>query len=113
MEEIRNDAYDCETIYKGKTKAFHDRMISRKVFEVGQRVLLFHSCLKLFPGKLRSRWVGPFVVTKIFEHGVIEIVSEQTGKSFKVNGHRLKPFFEGFRPMCLDEEEVESPTYEN
>lgn len=28
LEEIRNDAYENEAIYKEKTKAFHDKMIS-------------------------------------------------------------------------------------
>ena len=53
-------------------------MISRKRFEVGQKVLLYHSRLKLFPGKLRSRWVGPFIVTNVFPHGVVEIKSLKT-----------------------------------
>ncbi|KAL0303529.1 UNVERIFIED_CONTAM: hypothetical protein Sradi_6221000 [Sesamum radiatum] len=51
LEEIRNDAYENSRIYKDKTKAFHDHAISRKVFIVGQKVLLFHSKLKLFPGQ--------------------------------------------------------------
>ena len=52
LEEIRNDAYESSKIYKDKTKAMHDRMISRKTFEIGQKVLLFNTRLKLFPGKL-------------------------------------------------------------
>ncbi|RDX75199.1 hypothetical protein CR513_44953, partial [Mucuna pruriens] len=39
----------------------------RKKFKVGQQVLLFHSCLKLIAGKLRSRWDGPFVITNKYE----------------------------------------------
>ncbi|CAN6545159.1 unnamed protein product [Malus baccata var. baccata] len=46
--------------------------------------------------KLRSRWVGPFVVTNIFPHGAVEIRSTKTGNMFKVNGHRLKPYYEPF-----------------
>ncbi|KAK4394161.1 Retrovirus-related Pol polyprotein from transposon.6, partial [Sesamum angolense] len=49
LEEIRNDAYENSKIYKDKAKAFHDRIISRKEFNIGQKVLLFHSKLKLFP----------------------------------------------------------------
>ena len=71
LEEIRNEAYENSRIYKEKTKAFHDKMNLRKNFVVGQKVLLFYSCLKLFPGKLRSRWIGPFVVTNVFTHGVV------------------------------------------
>ena len=43
-------------------------------------------------GKLRSKWIGPFVVTNVFPYGTVEIKSESTDKSFKVSGHRLKPF---------------------
>ena len=65
LEEIRTNAYESARIYKEKTKVFHDKMISRKEFKVGQKVLLYHSWLHLFLGKLRSCWIGPFVVNKI------------------------------------------------
>ena len=55
LEEIRNESYESSRFYKEKTKIFHDRMILRKEFSVGQKVLLLHSKLKLFPSKLRSR----------------------------------------------------------
>ncbi|XP_073120565.1 uncharacterized protein [Henckelia pumila] len=82
LEEIRNDAYASSKIYKEKTKAFHDKMISRRVFEVG---------------KLRSRWIGPFVITDVFPHGALEIKSLEMAKTFKVNGQRLKHYFEGIQ----------------
>jgi hypothetical protein len=44
------------------------------------------------PGKLRSRWIGPFVVLNVFSHGAIDIQSIVTNKVFKVNGHKLEPF---------------------
>ncbi|CAN6687713.1 unnamed protein product [Malus baccata var. baccata] len=84
LEEIRQGAYKSSRIYKERTKAFHDR----------QKVLLFSSRLKLFPGKLKSRWTGPYLVTKIFPHGAVEISNETKGNTFKVNGHRLKPYVE-------------------
>ena len=107
LEEIRNEAFDSAWIYKEKTKAYHDKMLRRKSFVVGQKVLLFHSKLKLFPGKLRSRWIGPFIVTQVFPHGAIQIKSAKTGEHFKVNGHRLKPYYEPYEPNA---EEV--PLYE-
>jgi len=66
LEEIQNDAYENARIYKEKTKSLHDRMITRKEFNVGDKVFLYHSRLKLFPGKLRSCWIGPFVVSIFF-----------------------------------------------
>ena len=55
LDEFRNEAYENARIYKEKIKAWHDKHIMRKEFEAGQRVLLFNSRLKLFPGKLKSR----------------------------------------------------------
>ncbi|VVA38853.1 PREDICTED: LOW QUALITY PROTEIN, partial [Prunus dulcis] len=49
LDEMRNDAYESARIYKEKTKAFHDKAIQRKTFEIGQKVLLFNSRLRLFP----------------------------------------------------------------
>ncbi|KAL5540106.1 hypothetical protein UlMin_044204 [Ulmus minor] len=69
MEEFRNNAYENAKIYKEKTKKWHDRHIQKRDFEEGQQVLLFNSGLKLFPGKLRSRWSGPFTVNKRFSGG--------------------------------------------
>ena len=63
LEEFRNEAYENAQIYKEKMKAWHDKHIVKKKFELGQRVLLFNSRPKLFLGKLKSRWSGPFTVT--------------------------------------------------
>ncbi|XP_059663428.1 uncharacterized protein LOC132309092 [Cornus florida] len=62
LEELRNDAYESARIYKARTKACHDKHIVRKSFKPGNKVWLFNSKLKLFPGKLRSRWDGPYQV---------------------------------------------------
>ncbi|XP_040967150.1 uncharacterized protein [Gossypium hirsutum] len=48
LEEIRNDAYENARVYKEKTKAFHDKFITRKQFSIGQKVLLYDSTLKTF-----------------------------------------------------------------
>jgi len=111
LEEIRNDAYENARIYKGKAKAFHDSCISRKSFTKGQKVILYHSRLKLFPGKLRSRWLGPFIVLTVFDHGSVEIQSLSTGQVFKVNGHRLKPFYEGFDGRDVEKVALDTPSY--
>ena len=89
LEEIRNEAYENARIYKEKTKAFHDNMIRGKTFSIGQKVLLFNSRLRLFPGKLRFKWIGPFVVTNVFAHGAVQVKSLRNDDKFKVNGHRL------------------------
>ncbi|CAN6583792.1 unnamed protein product [Malus baccata var. baccata] len=103
LDEIRNEAYENARIYKEKTKAFHDKMICAKTFSIGQKVLLFNSRLRLFPGKLRSKWVGPFIVTNVFPHGTVQIKSSRTQQEFKVNGHRLKPYYEMFEEHVVEE----------
>nr|GEX11879.1 hypothetical protein [Tanacetum cinerariifolium] len=87
---IKQVNLDLDKIYKEKTKAFHDRHITKKSFLVGQKVWLFNARLKLFSGKLRSKWTGPHVVTQLSPHGAIEIKNMAGGEPFKVNGYRLK-----------------------
>nr|XP_028954741.1 uncharacterized protein LOC103427080 [Malus domestica] len=94
LEELRNEAYENAKIYKERTKLYHDKAIMRKEFHQGMKVLLYDSRLRLFPGKLKSRWVGPFKVVQTFPHGAVEIESMKNGTSFKVNGQRLKPYLD-------------------
>ncbi|KAL7610940.1 hypothetical protein Lser_V15G11429 [Lactuca serriola] len=95
LEELRNEAYTNSLIYKEKTKKWHDkRLKGNKDFHEGQKVLLFNSRLKLFLGKLKIRWDGPFVVKQVFPHGGIELLLKD-GTPFKVNGHRVNIYKEG------------------
>ncbi|BFG34712.1 hypothetical protein CerSpe_209860 [Prunus speciosa] len=94
MDELRNEAYETAKIYKERTKKWHDKHILRKDFFAGQKVLLFNSRLRLFPGKLKSRWCGPFTILQVFPSGVIEVRHDEKGTVFKVNGQRLKPYLE-------------------
>ena len=56
---------------------------------VGDLVLLLNSRLRLFPGKLKSKWTGPFLITQVFPHGAVELENME-GVRFKVNGQRIK-----------------------
>nr|GEV25989.1 reverse transcriptase domain-containing protein [Tanacetum cinerariifolium] len=56
------------------------------------RVLLFNSRLKIFSGKLKTHWSGPFTISKVYPYGTVEL-SQPDGPSFKVNGHRVKHYF--------------------
>ena len=55
-------------------------------------VLLFNSRLKLFLGKLCSRWLGPFIVMKVYPYGAIDIGTETTG-TFKGEWLKTKALF--------------------
>ncbi|KAI3698001.1 hypothetical protein L6452_31110 [Arctium lappa] len=92
LEELRFHAYENAKLYKDKTKRWHDRRINQRSFDVGQQVLLFNSRLKLFPGKLKSRWPGPFTIVKISHFGTVDLLNPQDGSTLKVNGHRVKHY---------------------
>ncbi|KAG9450627.1 hypothetical protein H6P81_010592 [Aristolochia fimbriata] len=94
LEELRYWAYDNARLYKLKTKRWYDNNIRMKKFEVGQKVLLHNSRLKLFPGK--SRWQGPYEVDGVSNFGAFEIQHPKNGQKFKVNGHRPKLYQERF-----------------
>ena len=53
LEEFHQNAYEISSVYKEKTKAWHDKHLVKTGFQPGQQVLLFNSKLKLFPGKLK------------------------------------------------------------
>ncbi|GJS56116.1 reverse transcriptase domain-containing protein [Tanacetum coccineum] len=91
LNELRDQAYENSLIFKERTKKLHDSKIKNRIFNVGDRVLLFNSRLKIFSGKLKTRWSGPFTITKVFPYGTIEL-SQPDGPNFKVNGHRVKHY---------------------
>nr|GEV35344.1 reverse transcriptase domain-containing protein [Tanacetum cinerariifolium] len=100
LNELRDQAYENYLIYKEKTKKIHDPKIKDRVFNVGDRVFLFNSHLKIFSRKLKTRWTGPFTVAQVFPYGTIEL-SQADGPNFKVNGYRLKHYFGGDIPQLV------------
>ncbi|GJZ27000.1 reverse transcriptase domain-containing protein [Tanacetum coccineum] len=91
LNELRDEAYENSLLYKEK-KRLHDSKIKNRVFNVGDQVLLFNSRLKIFSGKLKSRWSGPFTIANVYPYGTFEL-SQKDGLNFKVNGHRVKHYF--------------------
>ncbi|GKD83244.1 hypothetical protein Tco_1350083 [Tanacetum coccineum] len=81
-------------------KNIHDSKIKNRVLYVGDRVLLFNSRLKIFSGKLKSHWTGPFTVAQVSPYGTVEL-SQTDRPNFKVNSHRLKHYFRGDIPPVV------------
>ena len=96
LEELRNEAYDSAIIYKDKTKKWHDQRILRREFKVGDQVMLFNSKLKLFLGKLKSKWSGPYIVVSSTTFGAVTLRTSNK-EEFKVNGQRLKHYLGGIQ----------------
>ncbi|KAD3641693.1 hypothetical protein E3N88_30917 [Mikania micrantha] len=94
LEELRDEVYECASAYKDKFKKVHDAKLRLQKFEVGQKVWLYNSRLKLFPGKLKSKWMGPYSIVRIGNYGDIEIEDFDDHIRQVVNGHRLKPYLE-------------------
>ncbi|XP_015075157.1 uncharacterized protein LOC107019092 [Solanum pennellii] len=82
-------AYESSALYKEKMNKYHDQKIWKHKVVVGDLVLMFNSRLCLFSGKLKSKWTGPFLITKVFPHKVVELENKE-GARFMVNGKRIK-----------------------
>ena len=74
-----------------KQKKWHDQQILRRKFKAGDQVLLFNSRLRLFPGKLKSKWSGQFTVVSSTQFGAVTLRTSNH-EEFKVNGQRLKHY---------------------
>nr|GFA00179.1 hypothetical protein [Tanacetum cinerariifolium] len=97
LNELRDQAYKNSLIYKERTKKLHDDKIKNCIFNVGDQVLLFNSRLKIFSGKIKSRWSGPFTISEIYPYDTAKLIHPD-GCNFKVNCHRLKHYHGGDPP---------------
>ncbi|GJT43618.1 reverse transcriptase domain-containing protein [Tanacetum coccineum] len=89
LMKLQDWAYENTQIYKETTKKWHDsRIRGDKNFKTGDKDLLFNS-------KLRSKWSGPFTVKTVYPYGAVEI-TDKNNFSFKVNGHMLKKYYDGY-----------------
>nr|GEV88291.1 hypothetical protein [Tanacetum cinerariifolium] len=99
LSELRDQAYENSMIYKERLKKLHDSKIKNRIFNVGDQVLLFNSHLKIFSGKLKTRWSGPFTITRVFPYCTIEL-SQPDGPNFKQH-HKSKTDFASNKPLYL------------
>nr|XP_004243959.1 uncharacterized protein LOC101262435 [Solanum lycopersicum] len=89
LDEFCLKPYESSTIYKVKMKNYHDQKIEKREFAVGYLLLLLNSRLRLFLSKLKSKWTGPILVTKVFPHGSVESENKK-GANFTFNRQRIK-----------------------
>ena len=103
LEELGNEAYFNSKIAKDKLKKWHDQLITQKNFNQGDQVLLYDSKLHFFSGKLKSRWIGPFIVQQAYPNGSVDLLNPHDNRVFKVNGQRVKPYV---MQQTTDREEI-------
>nr|XP_016512925.1 PREDICTED: uncharacterized protein LOC107829973 [Nicotiana tabacum] len=85
LDEFRYHAFESTRLYKEKMKMIHDRNIIERNFKTEDTVLLYNSRLRLFSGKLKSRWSGPFCVVEIHPTGAVQIAANNDSRTFRVN----------------------------
>jgi hypothetical protein len=82
------------SLYKERTKKYPDKQLVKKEFYMGQKVLIYNLELRLFPNKLKSRWYGPYDVTKVFPHRAMKAYCKKKNQTLKVHGHQVRPYME-------------------
>ncbi|CAM8944881.1 unnamed protein product [Rhodiola kirilowii] len=84
---------DPGDVFKERTTKWHYKRMVRRNFRRGKRILLYKSRLKLFPGKLCTKWSGPYTVERVHlddhQYGTKGGKSVVDGEHLK-HGHILK-----------------------
>ncbi|XP_070008853.1 uncharacterized protein [Nicotiana sylvestris] len=95
LDEFWFYAYSSSSLYKDKIKYLHNKYAQRKEFKEGDFDLLFNSQLRLFLGKLKSKWSGPFEVVLVTPFGALDL-KNKNGEIFRVIGHIVKHYLGNF-----------------
>ncbi|XP_070055045.1 uncharacterized protein [Nicotiana tomentosiformis] len=91
LDEFWYYAYASSSLYKEKIEYLHDKYIWNKEFKVGDLVLLFNSGLRMFPGKLKSKWSRSFEIMGVTPFCALNL-KNKNNEAFRVNGHRVKHY---------------------
>ena len=100
LEESRGDALDLTVqAQERRKKAFDQKLPEDPGITQGCLVLLYDSRYKDFPGKLHTRWIGPYQVLQIFENGSLQLAQlDGTPLDTRTNGSRVKLYETDQRP---------------
>ncbi|XP_070014902.1 uncharacterized protein [Nicotiana sylvestris] len=91
LDEFRYHDYTSTSLYKEKMKYLYNKYIRNKEFKEGDLVLLVNSRLRMFSGKLKSKWSGSFEVVNVTPFGAFDL-KNKNDEVFKVNRHRVKHY---------------------
>ena len=85
-------AMDQTVLIQQQRSNWHDRFIKKKVLCEGDWELLYDSRFKReFKGNLCTRWLGPFLVDRVFDNGTVLLVTiDENHAPLFANGHRLR-----------------------
>src|SRR4051812_43651836 len=111
LDEWRSETYESAKMFKEKVKKWHDRRILKLQFNVGDKVLLFRYRFRFSPGKLLSRWEGPYHIEEVYRSDAIKIHNFEGTKPQVVNGQRVKHYMAG-DPINVDANMIYTSTHE-
>eukprot|EP00253_Pinus_taeda_P018140 PITA_18140 len=100
LDEIRLSALQNIALIQQQRAKWHDALIKNKVFHEGDWALLYDSRFQDFPGKLQTRWLGPYEIQKVHDNGTLTLITiDGSGYAFKVNGRRVRLYR---KPLTLE-----------
>jgi hypothetical protein len=96
LEESRKDALDRVCAVQERQKADFDRRLRMgNEIRSGELVLLYDTRRKDFPGKLHTRWIGPYNVCRVYSNGTLQLETlNGTPLETRVNGSRVKRYYQ-------------------
>eukprot|EP00253_Pinus_taeda_P008860 PITA_08860 len=90
LDEIGLSALQNTALIQQQRAKWHDALIKDKIFHEGDWALLYDSKFQDFPGKLQTRWLGPYEIQKFHDNGILTLITINGSRyTFKVNGHRV------------------------
>ena len=93
-ENWRNRVEEKEP-HKAELAAYaQQKWLNKDFYQTGQKVVVYHTQLRVFPAELKSEWKGPYTITKVYIDGALEVEDEASGKKLKVGKHRSRHFNE-------------------
>ena len=103
LEKARTEALErTEEVQTRRKKEFDSKLPEDHGIREGGLVLLYDNRHKQFPGKLHTRWMGPYKVTTIYPNRSLKLEDLQgVWLDTRVNGSRVKKY----KPESLTEEE--------
>ena len=96
LEETREEALTQTAEVQAKRKEdFDEKLPESHGIEKRGLVLLYNNRHQEFPGKLHTRWMGPYKVTQIYSNGSLQLEDLQgVWLDTRVNGSRVKKYKE-------------------
>ena len=103
LKEARTEALErTEESQAKRKKEFDSKLPEDHGIREGGLVLLYDNRHKQFPGKLHTRWMGPYKVTTVYPNGSLQLEDLQgVWLDTRVNGSRVKKY----KSESLTEEE--------